>query len=138
MVFAMHQIKVITSPATSTSAPWFEEYLRELATEQRLIASVTSEVGTGGDMGRSIAAATPTADGQLQLREAGADGQLRRHADDLLVTLRRTPGRRAERPGDGRRHAATRTSSSRPAPGIRSGMRGTCSPGFVVRGRVLA
>ena len=46
-------------------APWFEDYLRELAREQRLIASVTSEIGTGGDMGRSIAAVTRGANGPL-------------------------------------------------------------------------
>ena len=44
-------------------APWFEAYLRDVASEQRLIASVTSEVGTGGDLGRSIAAVTPGGDG---------------------------------------------------------------------------
>ena len=36
-----------------------------LVAEQRLIASVTSEVGTGGDMGRSVAAVTPADDGPL-------------------------------------------------------------------------
>ena len=78
MVFAMHQIQVGTIVRHLDGAPWFQSYLRELSAEQRLIASVTSEVGTGGDMGRSIAAVTPVADGLLAVREAGADGQLRR------------------------------------------------------------
>src|SRR5258705_10160873 len=55
MVFAMHQIQVATIVRHGLDQPWFEKYLREVATDQRLIASVTSEVGTGGDMGRSIA-----------------------------------------------------------------------------------
>src|SRR5450755_1675206 len=58
MVFAMHQIQVATIVRHLDDAPWFESYLRELAGEQRLIASVTSEIGTGGDMSRSIAAIT--------------------------------------------------------------------------------
>ena len=80
-------------------APWFEGYLREVAAEQRLVASVTSEVGTGGDMGRSIAAvdARPTTASRT-LREAGADRvSYGAYADDLLTTLRRAPD--AE-PGD--------------------------------------
>jgi len=48
MVFAMHQIQVLTLARHGADAPWFEAYLRELAREQRLVASVTSEVGTGG------------------------------------------------------------------------------------------
>ena len=47
MVFAMHQIQVLTIARHLDGAPWFEAYLRELHQEQRLIASVTSEVGTG-------------------------------------------------------------------------------------------
>src|SRR5579875_2225050 len=54
MVFAMHQIQVATIVRHLSLAPaWFRGYLRELATEQRLIASITSEIGTGGDMGSS-------------------------------------------------------------------------------------
>ena len=78
MVFAMHQIQVVTIARHLEGADWFEDYLREVAAEQRLIASVTSEVGTGGDMGRSVAAVTPPRTAALQLREAGPDGELRR------------------------------------------------------------
>src|SRR5205823_4911795 len=59
MVFAMHQIQVITIARHLRDAPWFESYLADVSSEQRLLASVTSEVGTGGDMGRSVAAVTP-------------------------------------------------------------------------------
>src|SRR2546421_1415313 len=67
MVFAMHQIQLATMVRHLEGAPWFEEYLRRTTAEQRLIASVTSEIGTGGDMGRSIAPVTPAGDGQLEL-----------------------------------------------------------------------
>lgn len=39
---------------------WFASYLSRLATEPRLIASVTSEIGTGADMGQLVAAVEPT------------------------------------------------------------------------------
>ena len=52
----MHQIQVATIVRHLDAAPWFEDYLGELAREQRLIASITSELGTGGDMARSVAA----------------------------------------------------------------------------------
>ena len=44
MVFAMHQIQVVTIARHLEDADWFEEYLAALAAEQRLIASATSEV----------------------------------------------------------------------------------------------
>ncbi len=77
MVFAMHQIQVLTIARHLEGSPWYESYLRELQREQRLIASATSEVGTGGDMARSIAAVTPSDDGRARVREEGSDGQLR-------------------------------------------------------------
>src|ERR1700727_842816 len=62
MVFAMHQIQVATI-VRHLDGEWFEGFLRRVSAEQRLIASVTSEIGTGGDMGRSIAPVTPDGDG---------------------------------------------------------------------------
>src|SRR5262249_27980432 len=67
MVFAMHQIQVATIVRHLEDARWFAEYLRDLATDQRLIASVTSEVGTGGDLSRSIAPVETTAAGLCTL-----------------------------------------------------------------------
>ena len=78
MVFAMHQIQVATIVRHLDDAPWFESYLRDVVAEQRLIASVTSEVGTGGDMGSSIASVEPAGEGTRPIREAGAHRQLRR------------------------------------------------------------
>jgi acyl-CoA dehydrogenase len=132
MVFAMHQIQVITIARHLDDAPWFEGYLQDLDREQRLIASATSEIGTGGDMSRSIAAATPAADGELSFEKQAPTISYGAHADDLFTTLRRTPD--AE-PGD--QVLALTTSGQaefEPAGAWDTlGMRGTCSPGFVVR-----
>jgi acyl-CoA dehydrogenase len=135
MVFAMHQIQVVTMVRHLEEAVWFEEYLRELAADQRLIASVTSEVGTGGDMGRSIAAVTPAAGGSYTFEKQAPTVSYGEHADDLFVTLRRTP--EAEQSDQvvalARKEQVTleQTSSWDPL-----GMRGTCSPGYVVRAEI--
>src|SRR6202040_3529778 len=62
MVFAMHQIQVACIVRHAANSVWFENYLRRLVREQRLIASATSEVGVGGDVRRSIAAIQPITD----------------------------------------------------------------------------
>jgi acyl-CoA dehydrogenase len=135
MVFAMHQIQVATIVRHLDDAPWFEGYLRDVASEQRLIASVTSEVGTGGDMSRSIASVEPLSDGIGRFKKQAPTVSYGAYADDLLTTLRRSPG--AE-PGDqvcvltrSDQHTLEPTGSWDPL-----GMRGTCSPGNIVRAEV--
>jgi acyl-CoA dehydrogenase len=75
MVFAMHQIQVACIVRHALRSAWFANYLGRLTREQRLIASATSEVGTGGDLRRSIAALHP---------EAGSEGALLRFEKSLV------------------------------------------------------
>ena len=134
MVFAMHQIQVGTIVRHLEGGSWFETYLRELSSQQRLIASVTSEIGTGGDMGRSIAAVTPGTDGVLGFEKQAPTVSYGAHSDDLLTTVRRGPD--AE-PGD-QVMVLSRADETELEPAgtwDTIGMRGTCSPGFVVRAR---
>jgi len=134
MVFAMHQIQVGTIVRHLEGGSWFESYLREISSEQRLIASVTSEIGTGGDMGRSIAAVTAGVDGALSFEKQAPTVSYGAHSDDLLTTVRRSE--QAE-PGD-QVLVLSRTSETELEPAgtwDTIGMRGTCSPGFVVRAR---
>jgi acyl-CoA dehydrogenase len=135
MVFAMHQIQVACIVRHLDDAPWFEGYLRELASEQRLIASATSEVGTGGDMGRSVAAVTPADDGAFTFEKQGPTVSYGAHADDLFTTLRRAPDSEAN---DQVVVLTRREQTELEQKGTWDplGMRGTCSPGFVVRGRL--
>ncbi|HLH66944.1 MAG TPA: acyl-CoA dehydrogenase family protein [Solirubrobacteraceae bacterium] len=132
MVFAMHHIQLLTIVRHAPAGSWFEHYLQRVCSEQRLIASVTSEVGTGGDMSRSIAAVQRAADGSCAFEKNAPTVSYGEHADDLLTTLRRSP--EAE-PGD---QVAVLTHASQhtlePTGGWDVlGMRGTCSPGAVVR-----
>jgi acyl-CoA dehydrogenase len=131
MVFAMHQIQVATIVRHLDGSPFFEEHLRAVAAEQRLIASVTSEVGTGGNMGISVAAVTPAGDGTSTFEKQAPTVSYGAQADDLLTTLRRSPD--AE-PGDQVLVPTRRDQHTVDIQGTWDpmGMRGTCSPGGVV------
>ncbi|HTX46909.1 MAG TPA: acyl-CoA dehydrogenase family protein [Solirubrobacteraceae bacterium] len=135
MVFAMHQIQVATIVRHLGPDPWFESYLAELSEQQRLIASVTSEIGTGGDMGRSIAALGPADGDNLTFEKQAPTVSYGEHADDLLTTLRRTP---ESEPGDQVVALSRREQTTLEPTGTWDvlGMRGTCSPGFVVRATI--
>jgi acyl-CoA dehydrogenase len=135
MVFAMHQIQVATIVRHLEDAPWFEEYLRTLSEEQRLVASVTSEVGTGGDMGRSIAAFTPNPQGGGSFEKQAPTVSYGRYADDLFITLRRSPDAEG---GDQVVVLAHKDQLALEPTGTWDplGMRGTCSPGYVVRAEI--
>jgi len=134
MVFAMHQIQIACIVRHLDNAPWFEDYLRDVVREQRLIASATSEVGTGGDMRRSVAAVTPAGDGHATFEKQAPTVSYGAHADDLFTTLRRAPD--AE-PNDQVIVLTRSDQMSLEQNGTWDplGMRGTCSPGYVVRAR---
>jgi acyl-CoA dehydrogenase len=137
MVFAMHQIQVATIARHLDGAPWFEGYLSELAREQRLIASVTSEIGTGGDMGRSIAAVRAGPDGLMELEKQAPTVSYGAHCDDLFITVRRSEQAEA---GD-QVLVLSRAGETELEPAgtwDTIGMRGTCSPGFIVRASFAA
>jgi acyl-CoA dehydrogenase len=134
MVFAMHQIQVACMvDHRGDGAPWFDDYLREMVAEQLLIASITSEVGTGGDMGKSVAAVSePDADGNASFEKQAPTVSYGPHADAFLTTVRRSPD--AE-PGDQVAVLTRREQMEMEPQGTWDplGMRGTCSPGFVAR-----
>jgi acyl-CoA dehydrogenase len=140
MVFAMHQIQVAVIARHGRGTAWFDSYLTDVVADQRLIASATSEVGTGGDLGRSIAAVEPDAAGDASVhhfRKQAPTVSYGEYADDLLTTLRRGPD--AE-PGDQVMVLSTRGQAELTPQGTWDplGMRGTCSPGFIVEARFPA
>ena len=132
MVFAMHQIQVTTIVRHLADAPWYESYLRRLGAEQRLVASVTSEIGTGGDMGRSIAGIVTGDDGRRTFVKQAPTVSYGAHADDLFTTVRRSE---TAEPVDQVLvlHHADDTELEPAGTWDTIGMRGTCSPGFTVR-----
>jgi acyl-CoA dehydrogenase len=132
MVFAMHQIQLLAILRHFEPGSWFEQYLREQAESQRLIASVTSEVGTGGDMGRSIAPVVDVDVDTVRFEKQAPTVSYGQYADDLLTTLRRSE---TAEPGDQVMALASREQTELEQTGTWDvlGMRGTCSPGSIVR-----
>jgi acyl-CoA dehydrogenase len=132
MVFAMHQIQVACLVRHGIGDSWVEDYLGELSSKQRLIASATSEAGTGGDMGRSIASVVENDDGTCSFEKQAPTVSYGANADDLLTTLRRSP----EADGGDQVIVLTnreQTELEQSGTWDPFGMRGTCSPGFTIR-----
>lgn len=135
MIFAMHQIQVASIARHLADSLWFEDYLRRVVREQRLIASATSEVGVGGDLRKSIAAVEqmPDPSGHLiRFDKKASTISYGAYADDLLTTLRCSPNADC---GD-QVLVLTHLAATWIKPigeWDTLGMRGTCSPGFMVR-----
>jgi acyl-CoA dehydrogenase len=133
MVFAMHQIQVACLVHHGTGAHFFQRYQEELARTQRLIASVTSEAGIGGSVRTSISPIQRDADG-CTLRKDGTVVSYGEFADDLLITVRRGPD---SAPNDQVLVLARKSQCTMENTGTWDtfGMRGTCSPGYVITAR---
>jgi acyl-CoA dehydrogenase len=133
MVFAMHQIQLGCLLRHGQGSSYIRDYLREVASRQLLIASVTSEVGIGGDMRSSIASVEPNDKG-FTLSKQASTISYGEHADDLLVTVRRSP----DAPRNDQVLALLRRGEfelQKQGVWDTLGMRGTCSPAFQLHGR---
>jgi acyl-CoA dehydrogenase len=133
MVFAMHQIQVACLVRHGRGSSFFRGYLGEVVEQQRLIASVTSEAGVGGSTRTSISPIERSA-GACTLRKEGTVVSYGEQADDLLITVRRSPEAVASDQALVlvRKNQSTMTKLNN---WDTFGMRGTCSPGFVITAR---
>jgi len=127
LVTAMHHIKV-ASIVRHGETPYFKRYLEELCEKQLLIASVTSEVGVGGDM-RSSVTAVERKDGRYTLVKDATTISYGAYADDYLVTSRRAPD---APPSDQVMTLVRKADVKLTKTGVWDtlGMRGTCSDPF--------
>jgi acyl-CoA dehydrogenase len=128
MVYAMHQIQVACLVRHGLPAPYFRKHLLDLAERQALVASVTSEVGVGGDLRKSIAAVEPEG-GRFRLVKEATTASYAAQADELLITCRRS----AEAADSDQVLVIVRKpdySLEATSTWNTLGMRGTCSPGF--------
>jgi acyl-CoA dehydrogenase len=140
MVFAMHQIQVSCLVAHGNHEPWLAGLLQRINSEQLLLASVTSEHGTGGNIRESRCAVLED-NSPLQLEKNAPTVSYGAYADGLCITARR--GVDAP-PSDQVLMTVLRGEFELLQTGSWDtlGMRGTCSDGFLVRvpagqGRVL-
>lgn len=131
MIFAMHQIQVACIVAHGADSDWHRTLLRRICDQQLLLGSVTSEVGTGGNIHASICA-IEAQDGRAQLQKQATTISYGARADALLITARRNPDAAANDQvmlvalqGD---YELDKTSGWDAL-----GMRGTCSEGFRVK-----
>lgn len=130
MIFAMHQIQVITLVEHAADHPWYRQYLQDLVKHQYLIASVTSEVGVGGEMRRSRCAVELNGD-QFSLVKDATTISYGAQADDLLVTARR----HADAANSDQSLILVRKADytlEQKGNWDTMGMRGTCSPPFLM------
>jgi acyl-CoA dehydrogenase len=89
MVLAMHHIQVACIARHGAGSAYFQKYMREnLAGNQELVASITSENGTFGDTRSSICAVEVDGD-RMKLEKDATTVSYGAHADAQLVTCRR-------------------------------------------------
>ena len=131
MVFAMHQIQVACIVRHAKGSAFFTDYLKELSQRQNLIASVTSEVGIGGEMRTSKCAIAVKGD-RFDLEKDASTISYGAQADDLLVTARRGPD---APPNDQSLVLVKKADYTLECRGSWDslGMRGTCSPPFLMK-----
>ncbi|HVS78381.1 MAG TPA: acyl-CoA dehydrogenase family protein, partial [Steroidobacteraceae bacterium] len=128
MILAMHYVQVACLVRHGGESERLRGWLRELAERQYLLASMTSEEGTFGEMRTSLCAVRRE-NGRFTLEKDATTGSYCAQADAILVTARRAPDAAGTdqvlvciNRGD-RRLTQTGTWDA-------LGMRGTCSPGF--------
>jgi acyl-CoA dehydrogenase len=136
MIFAMHQIQVACIVHHALEADFFADFARQIAAQQLLLASATTEVGIGGDL-RSSICALQLADGRFSVTKQAPVLSYAEAADAVLVTCRR----HAEAaPGD-QLHVLLRRGDYELKPLCNwdtMGFRGTCSSGYTVVGHGAA
>jgi acyl-CoA dehydrogenase len=130
MVVAMHHIQVACL-ARHASNDLLQAFLREMVEHEYLLASATTELGTGGDVRRSICAVDVHGD-RFTLEKQSPVISYGEYADAVLATARRS----ADSPDNDQVIVLCR----RPELELEQvsewnalGFRGTCSPGFVLR-----
>lgn len=132
MIFAMHQIQVASLLRHGRSAA-LRAFLSEVAAEQLLLASATTERGIGGDVRSSTCFVDMDGANETFVLEKDAPViSYGRFADAILVTARRT---RLSPPGDQVLVVCRSAETTLEQTSIWSamGMRGTCSDGFRLR-----
>jgi acyl-CoA dehydrogenase len=129
MILAMHHSQVASLVRHGHTAP-LQEFVADIAREQLLLASATTEAGVGGSIRESICA-VKSHDLGFELEKAASVISYGSYADAVLATARRNE----QSPPSDQVVVVCRP------PGLRLdqtgewntlGMRGTCSPGFTL------
>jgi acyl-CoA dehydrogenase len=130
MVAAMHHIQVACL-VRHGHTELLQTYLRDLVEHEYLLASATTEVGTGGDV-RSSICALEVADGRFRVEKQAPVISYGLEADAVLVTARRS----ADSPDSDQVLVLCRPPElelEQVGEWNAFGFRGTCSTGFVLQ-----
>lgn len=131
LVLAMHSMEVSNLSRHGTTEP-LKALQREIVAEQLLLANANSEVGTGGDVSRSVCA-LEREDGRLMLRKEAIAISYGEYADLITATARRTP---ESEPGDQAQVILRRPQLEPRSDWDALGLRGTCSRAFLLTATV--
>jgi len=133
MIFAMHQIMVAILVRHARGSEWHDRLLRRLCADQLLLGSSTTE-GQGGGNLRASACAVEQNGGEMALTKAATVISYGAQSDAILTTARRSPDAAAN---DQVLVALDKEDYQleRIVEWNALGMRGTCSDGFMLRGR---
>lgn len=135
MIFAMHHTQALSLRFHATSGA-AAELTRTIAESDALLASATTEITTGGDVGSSTCAAL--VDGDTVVLDKNAPViSYGEYADYVFATARRTPDSPSN---DQVLVACPRADTRLEKTGTWDvlGFRGTCSPGFLLHAQTLA
>lgn len=131
LVLGMHSTEVSNLARHGSTEP-LRQLQREIASEQLLVANANSEVGTGGDVSRSVCSLEHE-DGRVRLRKEALAISYGEYADLITATARRTP---ESEPGD-QVQVILRAPHLEPRSDWDAlGLRGTCSRAFLLTAEV--
>jgi acyl-CoA dehydrogenase len=133
MIFAMHQIMVAILVRHARGSEWHERLLRRLSADQLLLGSSTTE-GQGGGNLRASTCAVEQDGARMALTKSATVISYGAQSDAILTTARRSPD---SPPNDQVLVALNKEEYQleRIVDWNALGMRGTCSDGFVLKGR---
>jgi acyl-CoA dehydrogenase len=134
MIYAMHQVMVACLVRHASESAWHRAFLGRLSSQQLLLASSTTEGQGGGDLRRSQCAVEPVDNNGIAVEKNASVISYGAQADAIVTTARRSPDAAAS---DQVLVAFEKGKYKlEPLLGWDSlGMRGTCSSGFILRGR---
>ena len=90
LIYAMHQIQVHCLVRHGSHAPSLRQFLTQLANQQLLLASATTETGIGGDVRTSLCSLLLEGD-RFFLEKSAPVVSYGANADGILATARRAP-----------------------------------------------
>ncbi|MEO6379346.1 MAG: acyl-CoA dehydrogenase family protein [Caulobacteraceae bacterium] len=131
MVLAMHHIQVASIVRHAPGAPWHSQFLKRMHDQQLLLASSTSEVGTGGSLRTSVCS-IETSGSRFSVEKQATAISYGADADVILVTTRAEP---SAPPSDQVLTVLERSAFElqKTASWDAMGMRGTGSEGYLLK-----